>query len=703
MDNLSQKSGRSQHQNYSHLQTPGRNLNGSFHNQQQIQNNDFQSSQKQKYEKNLNQSGFIQPISVHPLQSDGFQQPKDIYENQITMKLKSQEREDQLTCLTLKIILTPGNNVHGQVLQMELTDELNQLFLYILQLSETDFLQVKNDQNLIVDFNGFPTKLIELLELSLNSNKEDKIQFGCVFEIKSNGEGYLKVTEMNQFKTLVHLALKFRCANDEVLKNYLANKLSKEQNENEELRIKNSRIEEQLQDSQNKNEELNQQLARFQQEREQQEEQLRLDSSKKLHLQKEEYLQRESELRNTYESKHQLIQERLEKQIQDLQNQVQSLQKQNSDLNEVKLNLDSSVRELQSKNKVNEKELDLVNKEIQTLRLDNKNLDSVRFAQEKKITELSVKIESLEKQIIDKDQLISSSKSLNSNNEDQKKMLEKENNEKSQQIDKLEKKLEQCKVEIEKGNDVIDKFREALEKKKKKQKQKETIILQQEQNIQNLQNSIDTLNRQIIEIQREKDNSEIKLKELQTANSDLKTKIQESQKVLEQNQSMIQYLNNQLNNTRPNIPTGLSSTLAGQTSSAYRPNYAATSTISHTKYGTYGNNFSGEDKYSQDHPRSHTPLSYSQKNNNPLHYTNLYSQNMNQGTTYHLTKSPLTKDFDYDNEEKGQENHTNLNSKYTATLGGQRNNNSFSVNNTISAVGEGNIVPIKYRDPTKNQ
>lgn len=54
---------------------------------------------------------------------------------------------------------------------------------------------------------------------------------------------------MNQFKTLVHLALKFRCATDEILKNYLATKLTKEQNENEELRIKNSRLDEGLQDS----------------------------------------------------------------------------------------------------------------------------------------------------------------------------------------------------------------------------------------------------------------------------------------------------------------------------------------------------------------------------------------------------------------------------------------------------------------------
>ena len=44
--------------------------------------------------------------------------------------------------------------------------------------------------------------------------------------------------ELNQFKLLCHLSLKFKSANDEILKNYLASKLNKFCNENDELRIK---------------------------------------------------------------------------------------------------------------------------------------------------------------------------------------------------------------------------------------------------------------------------------------------------------------------------------------------------------------------------------------------------------------------------------------------------------------------------------
>ena len=43
---------------------------------------------------------------------------------------------------------------------------------------------------------------------------------------------------LNQFKLLCHLSLKFKSANDEILKNYLAAKLAKFCGDNDELRIK---------------------------------------------------------------------------------------------------------------------------------------------------------------------------------------------------------------------------------------------------------------------------------------------------------------------------------------------------------------------------------------------------------------------------------------------------------------------------------
>ncbi len=50
------------------------------------------------------------------------------------------------------------------------------LFLYFLDLNEGDFLKLKKEQSLLVDFRSFPLKLIELLDLSINVEQQAKME-----------------------------------------------------------------------------------------------------------------------------------------------------------------------------------------------------------------------------------------------------------------------------------------------------------------------------------------------------------------------------------------------------------------------------------------------------------------------------------------------------------------------------------------------
>lgn len=47
-----------------------------------------------------------------------------------------------------------------------------------MNLNETEFLTLKSEQCLLVDFQSFPSKLTELLELCINNqaSKEDKVK-----------------------------------------------------------------------------------------------------------------------------------------------------------------------------------------------------------------------------------------------------------------------------------------------------------------------------------------------------------------------------------------------------------------------------------------------------------------------------------------------------------------------------------------------
>ena len=111
-----------------------------------------------------------------------------------------------------------------------------------MDVQEADFMQLRSEQQLLVDFTTFPNKLIEMLELCLNldnSSDDNSVLFSCELEIKNTVEAHLRINEKNKFKLLTHLSLKFLSANDQILKNYLSTKLNRFKNDNDDYRIHN--------------------------------------------------------------------------------------------------------------------------------------------------------------------------------------------------------------------------------------------------------------------------------------------------------------------------------------------------------------------------------------------------------------------------------------------------------------------------------
>lgn len=60
--------------------------------------------------------------------------------------------------------VAPAGQQRTRVLHIELTDERDLLFLYTLTVTEDDFHELKQDQQLLVDFAEFPHKFVELLQ-----------------------------------------------------------------------------------------------------------------------------------------------------------------------------------------------------------------------------------------------------------------------------------------------------------------------------------------------------------------------------------------------------------------------------------------------------------------------------------------------------------------------------------------------------------
>ena len=108
-------------------------------------------------EANLNNVGVQNPLLTikpqtnqkqAPQSQNQFQFNKTLYESQIHIRMRCQDREDYVTCLNIKMIMHAPNtsSAQTQILTVELTDEEDPYFVYTMDCSEQDYHILKNEQ-----------------------------------------------------------------------------------------------------------------------------------------------------------------------------------------------------------------------------------------------------------------------------------------------------------------------------------------------------------------------------------------------------------------------------------------------------------------------------------------------------------------------------------------------------------------------------
>jgi spindle assembly abnormal protein 6 len=111
------------------------------------------------------------------------------------------------------------------MINISLTDDLDPLFLFTTDIGEQDYQTIRNEQSLMGDFQGFPGFLARLLENCVNTMKEEfgkgANPWSCIFTLLHN-EAVLTIQETNLYKQVCVIALRFRAANESVLKKHLS-------------------------------------------------------------------------------------------------------------------------------------------------------------------------------------------------------------------------------------------------------------------------------------------------------------------------------------------------------------------------------------------------------------------------------------------------------------------------------------------------
>jgi len=154
--------------------------------------------------------------------------------------------------------------------------------------------------------------------------------------VKNTGEAAFNIVETNQFKALTHLSLKFREANDQTLKQYLALRLSDEKNTNEKLRIRVDSLEDTLSMKSNELERSTVDLMRFQNDRDKTIEKLLLEEQRKLGELKQASFERETNLQKEFDREKKEWTQQYENNIKELQARFDRISKENSELTAIK-------------------------------------------------------------------------------------------------------------------------------------------------------------------------------------------------------------------------------------------------------------------------------------------------------------------------------------------------------------------------------
>lgn len=128
-----------------------------------------------------------------------------------------------------------------------MTDDHDLLFLYVVEIAEQEFLILKQEQSLNVDYQDFPTMLSQLFEHCLSSARDERLKFRAVLDLTKQPEALFSVIEVGSFKDLPHLYLKMRSSSDEQLKKHLSSNLAVARQENDRLRDNQMNLTESLQ------------------------------------------------------------------------------------------------------------------------------------------------------------------------------------------------------------------------------------------------------------------------------------------------------------------------------------------------------------------------------------------------------------------------------------------------------------------------
>lgn len=436
-------------------------------------------------------------------------------------------------------------------------------------MDEQEFHTLKNELSLLIEFQHFPQKFLEMLEhcstnvnplnnsfrenlndVNINLSKSGtQSNYTCLLHHTSFSESLLIVQEITQFRQLNHLILRIRTASDSQLKKYLTGLVKDFKGRSECYSKENKRLSDTVDSGAKEVRTLKEELAHIKQIHRSELENVLVNHQKETNELKEKLFEENQKKFEDKQRETEALEEHYEKRLQELSKKVEQLSEHKNELEDKRNKLEASEKDLQSKNKILQSELNVYKEEVEKLRKETSSLNTNTFSQEKTLSELKIKNENFSLQIEEKEKQIKNLTQLLENVKDQKSEYEEYHRSLKSSNAKLEDKLQTSISEINKGNEIIQKLQTDIKSHKEKLKSKQQAHKSQEQLLRERQVQLDEANRVSADLRRELDRKDEELRNSAKQIDGYKAKLDEAKKVIEENENVIRFLNKNINDS----------------------------------------------------------------------------------------------------------------------------------------------------------
>nr|CAH0111877.1 unnamed protein product [Daphnia galeata] len=465
-------------------------------------------------------------IGMRPSESD------KVFENLVPVQMQLSPTEERKHFLRLSVeLISSGmsSTSFRKDLQIEITDEEDPYIFYSLRMSEEDFSVLKSQQGLLIDFSSFPSKFVQLVERCVAEYQTESPKFLILIRYQNEMSKpcfVLEIVETNPFKHLCHLSLRLSEGGETQIKKHLSLKLRQLKEEQESnLQILKG-LEQQIDMEKKSNAQKTAEL-----------ELLKCDFQSKL-------LDMQQLLKIEYQTEKQvLLQTKMDLEQQLKQHQMNAGEKERNfmqqikDLKEKNTQTDSHAKDTTSRLIKVEEECNRLQQELTSARRRGASLDADFHSKERTVNQLRTKVAVLEQELKDKEILLAKQQDLLTSAQEQKVVrLTTIVEEKDGIISRRESAVKTMTEELIKANDIIRKLQNDIRTSNQKLKTRTDVATEQEKILQQRENEITRFRAEL--------NKQAKLID---EVAELKSKNEEKDTTIKNNEQIISYLNKQLN------------------------------------------------------------------------------------------------------------------------------------------------------------